>query len=414
MKTAVVIVSAFLCAAAGAAEPVVSGVMARQNWPWNGNVDILYTLSADEPCDIEVTATWQGQSAPVMLGCISGDIVNVNAGNSLIVWDPVAAGVQLPLTDFRVTVTPATLESRKYLMLNLYNGKVTYSAIEPDWKNRTAEFLGTNMVFRRISATTFKFGYPRSQVEAGFANNRSLERNATLSSDYYMAIFPITEAQCRIMSKATVSDEGYFRAPRGVSYDDLRGTVGNGVCWPETFHKVAEGSVVAVMRDIVRNSIPSGWTVDLPTAAQWENAARAGENGRLCYVEGSEFGATHSEMTNIVMNAGQWRPGEKLVPQIVNYDPNPWGVYDTIGCVYEFVLDWRLPKGPCNTTDVIDPTGIGTPAEGSVRQVRGGRCTADCGMINCLPGNSGQGYESSTDRAARLCIHLKPITKIAD
>ena len=47
MKTAVVIVSAFLCAAAGAAEPVVSGVMARQNWPWNGNVDILYTLSAD-------------------------------------------------------------------------------------------------------------------------------------------------------------------------------------------------------------------------------------------------------------------------------------------------------------------------------------------------------------------------------
>ena len=82
---------------------------------------------------------------------------------------------------------------------------------------------------------------------------------------------------------------------------------------------------MAVMRDIVRNYIPSGWTVDLPTAAQWENAARAGENGRLCYVEGSEFGATHSEMTNIVMNAGQWRPGEKLVPQIGNYDPNPWG-----------------------------------------------------------------------------------------
>jgi hypothetical protein len=327
MKTAVVIVSAFLCAAAGAAEPVVSGVMARQNWPWNGNVDILYTLSADEPCDIEVTATWKGQTEPVTLGGISGDCTKVSSGNRHIVWDPVAAGVQLPLTDFRVTVTPATLESRKYLMLNLYNGKVTYSATEPDWKNRTAEFLGTNMVFRRISATTFKFGYPRSQVEAGFANNRSLERNATLSSDYYMAIFPITEAQWRIMSKATVSDEGYFRAPRGVSYDDLRGTVGNGVCWPETFHKVAEGSVVAVMRDIVRNSIPSGWTVDLPTAAQWENAARAGENGRLCYVEGSEFGVTHSEMTNIVMNAGQWRPGEKLVPQIGNYNPNPFGIY---------------------------------------------------------------------------------------
>jgi hypothetical protein len=224
-----IVTATYLCAAASAAEPVVSGVMARQNWPWNGNVDILYTLSADEPCDIEVTATWKGQAEPVTLGGISGDCTKVSSGNRHIVWDPVAAGVQLPLTDFRVTVTPATLESRKYLMLNLVDGTVEYSADAPDWKNEPFKYLATNMVFRRISATTFNFGYPASVEEREWVNSRSRVRKATLSSDYYIAIFPTTTAQEKAIHGNIGSvKEVDTRTPTRTIYNLIRGSKADG------------------------------------------------------------------------------------------------------------------------------------------------------------------------------------------
>lgn len=398
-----------------AAEPFVSGVTARQNWPWNANVDIRYTLTADVPCDIDVRATWSGQNTPVSLKHISGDLANIVAGNGHIVWDPIAEGVTLPLTGFRVTVEPATVDSRKYLLLNLADGSVFYSATEPDWKNEPLKYLATNIVFRRISATTFNFGYPQSQVEAEFINNRSLMRRVTLSSDYYMAIFPLTSAQ-RDIAIDRIPEESDCTTPYAISYDMARGTRDEGICWPETFHKVTPDSFLGTIREISKNSFPVGWVVDLPTAAQWENAARAGTDklDRLCWVEGSEFGVDFDAMMAIVKNAGQWDPDKTITAEIGKFAPNPWGIYDTMGCVYEFVLDWRMPKGPTLTTDVTDPTGIATPESEFNRQVRGGRGNGSCAFQACLPGNSGYGFSADTYRSTRLCIHMKPVTKIAE
>jgi formylglycine-generating enzyme required for sulfatase activity len=410
---AAAILSAIACAAA---EPSATGVTARQNWPWNGNVDILYTLSSDTPCDVDVKATWNGQSEPVSLTRVSGDLFNVESGDRRIVWDPVAEGVSLPLTGFKATVEPVSADSKKYLLLNLFDGSVSYSATEPDWKGEPMAYLATNIVFRRIGATTFNFGYPQPQVIAGFINNRSLARKATLSSDYYIAIFPLTTAQGYMITKKTVEEED-CTTPYSVAYSTLRGSkAGDGVCWPETFHKVAEESLLDKIRKIPGLSLPAGWVVDLPTAAQWENAARAGTDAqdRLCWVEGSEFDVSFSDMTNIVKNAGQWVPGATLTAKIGTFPANPWGLYDTIGCVYEYVLDWRMPKGPCLTTDVTDPTGIATGENTQDRQVRGGRGNGSCPLEACLPGNSSSGYSEDTARSARLCIHLKPVTKLAE
>ncbi len=418
MKKSILLSAALLSAvAAYSADPSISDVTVMQRWPWSGEVDIYYNLTADEACDIEVSATWTGQTTPFVLNDISGDYYSVSDGNRHIIWDSVASGLPLPLKNFTVTLTPIAVTARKYLILNLHNGTVSYSSAEPDWKNHEKEFLGTNIVFRRISATTFNFGYPLSQINQPYiyANNRSLVRKATLSSDYYMAIFPFTEAQWHILGKTAISHEEYYRQPRVVKYDEARGTVAEEICWPETFHAVTTNSIAGMLRSIATNSVPHEWKFDLPTAAQWENAARAGtDSTNLCYVAGAAFNTSWSDMTNLLQNAGQWTPGVTETAHIGDYDPNPWGIYDTIGCTMEFVLDWRLPDGPTVTTDVTDPTGIPTPSGTATRQVRGGRCNKECTIPMLLPGNSNYSYGQSASRGARFCIHLKPITQISN
>ena len=398
-------------------EPTVSGVTARQNWPWNGNVEILYTLSTDEPCDVEVSATWQGQSEPVVLGCVSGDCTKVSAGNRRIVWDPVEYGVELPLTGFRVTVTPVSIEARKYLSLNLVDGTVEYSATEPDWKNEPYKYLATNMVFRRISATTFNMGYPNILLVSDFVNKRNNLRKATLTSDYYIAIFPTTAAQEQVIAGnlAGVTESGLHLPTRTV-YNTIRGDRANDeICWPETFHAVSENSMIQKIRNVAKRSLPVSWKIDLPTAAQWENAARAGTDAtQLCHLEGSSFEITVDVLVSILESNVLWKKGETLTNgNIGQFSPNQYGLYDTIGCMFEAVLDWtRSDANP--TTDVIDPTGMATTESCSQRQTRGGRNHENAKPITLLPGIAGSGYVETYELGHRLCIHLKPITKIAD
>ncbi|MHC5058347.1 MAG: formylglycine-generating enzyme family protein, partial [Planctomycetota bacterium] len=56
----------------------------------------------------------------------------------------------------------------------------------------------------------------------------------------------------------------------------------------------------------------------------------------------------------------------RLTPPHGRRKPNPWGLYDMHGMVYEWVLDWY---GPYGTGPRTDPLG---PATGTERVMRGG------------------------------------------
>jgi serine/threonine protein kinase/WD40 repeat protein/CubicO group peptidase (beta-lactamase class C family) len=111
----------------------------------------------------------------------------------------------------------------------------------------------------------------------------------------------------------------------------------------------------------------------LPTAAEWQWAARAGAAGP--YPSGSQSDLDASGWHN--GNAGgQSRPvGQKK--------PNAWGLYDTWGNVAEFCRDWRgeYPKGTC----VADPVG---PTKGQRRVVSGGSFLTDAKSVQGAHGQS--------------------------
>ena len=95
----------------------------------------------------------------------------------------------------------------------------------------------------------------------------------------------------------------------------------------------------------------------LPTEAEWEYAGRAGTKTSW------SFGNAQKELDRHAW----WADNGRLAAQPVGLKaPNPWGLYDMHGNVWEWVGDWlgAYPGGP-----QTDPQG---PPEGTARVFRGG------------------------------------------
>ena len=96
---------------------------------------------------------------------------------------------------------------------------------------------------------------------------------------------------------------------------------------------------------------PSGYRFALPTEAQWEYACRAGTE--TAYAFGNKLSKTDANFDS-----------KGTVP-VKSYRPNPWGLYDMHGNVWEWCEDWygeRLRGG-------VDPRG---ESSGVHRVLRGG------------------------------------------
>ncbi len=122
--------------------------------------------------------------------------------------------------------------------------------------------------------------------------------------------------------------------------------------------------------------LPAGESYRLPTEAEWECACRAGTTTAYSFGNDEsklgEYGWFDGNVKNI---------GEQYAHKVGLKKPNPWGLYDMHGNVWEWCSDWygeALSGG-------IDPVG---PGGGSYRVVRGGGWRND-------PGDCRSAYRSA-------------------
>ena len=339
--------------AAFAATPTITGVTAQQRYPWNGKVDISYTVTGDIAAEakqravftsFKVTAQDKVANKTYTATKLSGDTA-LTAGTHKFVWDMNAEGLTFKSSNvvFNVSceTTPAT-----YCVIDLSAGAnatsypVTYLASPPSGGFNVDAYKTTKLVLKRLEAGTFKM---------------QGSSNVTLTKPFFCGLFEVTQRQYELVTgsnpcSSTEYGKGNTYPVHYVSYNMIRGS-SNGAKWPSS-SAVDSSSFMGKLR------ARTGLDFDLPTEAQWEYACRAGTTTTYSY--GNSANGNYMWYTS--------NSSSKTHP-VGTKTANPWGLYDMHGNVSEWCLDWSG-----TLTYGTDPKGS---SSGASRVVRGGSCWSD-------------------------------------
>ncbi len=332
----------------------IRNVAAKPRYPW-GKVDITYEVVGDVSEGMPdwfypvlvVTATNRIAEACYIATAdfLSGD-VGTEEGLHHVVWDLKAQGFHFKSDDvlFRVAYCEKIKPSYQYCVIDISAGSsaasypVTYLASPPSGGFNVSKYKTTRLVLKCIEAGSFKMGGTY---------------DVTLTKPFYCGLFEVTQRQWQLvmgglpsLCLTTSYGMGDSYPVHFVSYNTIRGSSAD-TGWPSSL-PVASSSFLGKLRE------RTGLDFDLPTEAQWEYACRAGTTTKYSYGDS-------------VNESYMWYDGNssKKSHEVGTKSPNPWGLYDMHGNVWEWCLD-RYAKSLLGGTD---PKGS---FSGSSRVLRGG------------------------------------------
>ena len=379
MKKLVMTAAMFAVLSASAAI-TITGVSARQRWPWNGLVDVDFTISgaaADEAFVIDLDAEYADGAMRIAAHSFAAEPVVKGSATHRVTWDMANDYPDFRASDLRVSVTatPYTPETPVYMVIDISGGKdavkypVRYARTLPHVQGGMDEPCQTTEIWlRRVASAGQVFTF-NNYAKPADDNNAFWVK---LTKNFYIGVFEITQKQWNLMAgtwPSSFSNETY-RASRPLdSYYPVFLFGKSGCTWSSENQTIPANSLLQKLRDKTGLA-----TLNLPTEAQWNFAACGGKittpdktyseyhvyNG---YSRDSvaRYSATQDaqyEGGNCGTNSGTACVG--------SYLPNKFGLYDMLGNVWEDCLDRYVSTAALKNYYVtnncefplIDPQGI--------------------------------------------------------
>jgi len=232
--------------------------------------------------------------------------------------EPVAPPPAVP-APAPVAPAPAQVPPSTWLVLDLSSGKT---------QGFDYPFDEAMRVFNTPMYKTMKMAF-RLVPKGRYYVQNSTEKTAEMERDFYIALFELTKAQYkRILAPSQVfsSDEAAELLPCvNVPWRLLRGT--------------DRGPVAAVLGKHVfwDYKQKTGVALDLPSVSMWEVAARAADAGDATRAQWPWFfGPAVNEISKYAWHNFNSQGHLQAVGRL---QPNPWGLFDIYGNVWEWCLD---------------------------------------------------------------------------
>ncbi len=224
-----------------------------------------------------------------------------------------------------------------------------------DWAEelqRPVEFVNSvGMRLRLVPPGSFQMGSLPDEPGRG---NDEWRYQVALRRPFYLGICEVTQQQYR-----QVMGEEPSLFARGAAFEDRVEGIETGQFPVDSVSWYQAVAFCRRLSSSEQESHPQR-RYRLPTEAEWEFACRAGSSG---FFPGGRTVAQLGEVANYRHRQSASRP--LPVGQLV---PNPLGLHDMQGNVWEWCRDWYRDRPP-QRTRLVDPAG---PIRGSTRVIRGG------------------------------------------
>ncbi|MBC8095975.1 MAG: formylglycine-generating enzyme family protein [Akkermansiaceae bacterium] len=198
---------------------------------------------------------------------------------------------------------------------------------------------GVMMDFVLIRPGSFTMGSDQDPL-----SDQKPAHNVTITKPFYFGKYEVTQKQWETIMGRNLSL--FKQSPRFP--DGLKHPVEN-VSWLlcQSFLAKVTGKI-------------KGYEFRLPTEAEWEYACRAGSTND------HSFGNSTAALGDYAWYGNN---SDRHTHPVGEKKPNPWGLHDLYGNVWEWCQDWY---GPYSSQALRDPAGSGNSSPGAGRVLRGG------------------------------------------
>ena len=428
-------VAAAVAVTVASAAPVVSNVSMSQT-TGGRLVTVTYNLSEDAVVTLDVMtnttpnaatgwASIGGEAICNARGAVWRKVTSADAdgeGKYVITWRPDLSwageqgkGFKVPDGCAKAVVTAWSLDNTpNYMVVDISDGALPntqryYPAADfiPGGLLGRPEYRTTMLVMRKIMAKDVTWTMGSTPLETARSANEATHE-VTLDNNYYIGVFEVTQGQWASIKTDNPYPAFYtnyvdraMRPVESVSYCQIRLVSGdspvNTATADTTYYWPADPNPDSFLGKLNNKT---GLDFDLPSEAQWEFAARAG-NGDTKWGDGSGItgGNPDVNLNQIACYnrssyggkswgsdaAKNWTAEQGGTPIVGSYEPNDWGLYDMSGSLYEYCNDFYQEdisalNGAINTTS--GTTGTQWKTAGN-RVMRGGTFTSVAG--SCRP-----------------------------